>query len=488
MAEIQQTQVLPAPFIEAAGKTYLEDLSKAVGGIKGLDLSKLYGPQFVAGPSALQTQAEGLSTGLGGYQPFLQAAQAATGPTAYQQYMSPYQQDVISTTLSEFDRQSQMGLPALQSQAIQAGAFGQGRGQVAEAEYQSASDRNRAALQAQLLQQGFGQAQSLAAQQYNQQLGLAGQTQGLLGQQIAGLSTLGAQQQAQEQAGLTAQQQLAYQQGYQPLQAAQAYGQGVTGLIAGYPGQTQIQQTPSPTALQTGLGVASTLAGIYGKLNPPDSYSNRSTDRKISNYELKYLKRPMFRKGGSVDGGVMKIANPRSNFEVGGAAEIFEENLKLLQQAAGPAGDAKQDLYDMLISGGLNLVSGEGAGKGTLGAIAQSFKKPAEQFLAARPGEEQFQRQIRLAAAQGAITQQQAKEILQKELESKEKISKMAIEAQTGNLTNIIAEEERKRGTDPVLANNIARYVTTIKPELDKKYGSSLVGGRIEVVYNDSFK
>jgi hypothetical protein len=166
---------------------------------------------------------------------------------------------------------------------------------------------------------------------------------------------------------------------------------------------------------------------------------------------------------------------------VGGAAKRYEENLKLLQQAAGPAGDAKQDLYDMLISGGLNLVSGEGAGKGTLGAIAQSFKKPAEQFLAARPGEEQFQRQIRLAAAQGAITQQQAKEILQKELESKEKISKMAIEAQTGNLTNIIAEEQRKEGKDPVLANNIARYVTTIKPELDKKYGSSLVGGRIEV-------
>jgi hypothetical protein len=274
MAEIQQTQVLPAPFIEAAGKTYLEDLSKAVGGIKGLDVSKLYGPQFVAGQSALQGQAEGLASGLGGYQPFLQAAQAATGPTAYQQYMSPYQQDVISTTLSEFDRQSQMGLPALQSRAIQAGAFGQGRGQVAEAEYQSASDRNRAALQAQLLQQGFGQAQSLAAQQYNQQVGLAGQTQGLLGQQIAGISTLGAQQQAQEQAGLTAQQQLAYQQGYQPLQAAQAYGQGVTGLIAGYPGQTQIQQSPSPTALQTGLGVASTLAGIYGKLNPAQTTFN----------------------------------------------------------------------------------------------------------------------------------------------------------------------------------------------------------------------
>ena len=259
MAELQQTQILPAPFIEAAGKTYLEDLSKAVGGIKGLDVSKLYGPQFVAGQSALQGQAEGLASGLGGYQPFLQAAQAATGPTAYQQYMSPYQQDVISTTLSEFDRQSQMGLPALQSQAIQAGAFGQGRGQVAEAEYQASSDRNRAALQAQLLQQGFGQAQSLAAQQYNQQVGLAGQTQGLLGQQIAGISTLGAQQQAQ----LAAQQQLAQQQLMQPLQATQALGSGITSLIAGYPGTTQTTMQPSPTPLQTALGAGATLAGVY---------------------------------------------------------------------------------------------------------------------------------------------------------------------------------------------------------------------------------
>jgi hypothetical protein len=266
MAE-QVTITKPAPFIEAAGQTYLQDLSQAAGGIKGLDLSQLYGQQFVAGPSALQTQAEGLASGLGGYQPFLQAAQAATGPTAYQQYMSPYQQDVIDTTLQEYDIQSQKGLPALAAQAIGAGAFGGGREGVQRAEYQSSSDRNRAALQAQLLQQGFGQAQQLAAQQYGQQMGLAQAQPQLLGQQIAGLSSLGAQQQAQQQAGLTADQQLAYQQAYQPLQAAQAYGQGVTSLISGYPSSgTTFSQTPSPTALQTGLGVASTLAGIYGKL------------------------------------------------------------------------------------------------------------------------------------------------------------------------------------------------------------------------------
>jgi len=268
MAEVQTVRQAPAEFIEAAGKTYLEDLTGAVGGIKGLDLSKLYGQQFVAGPSALQTQAETLATGLGGYQPYLQAAQAATGPTAYQQYMSPYQQDVISTTLREYDIQAQKGLPGLAAQAIGAGAFGGGREGVQRAEYQAASDRNRAALQAQLLQQGFGQAQQLAAQQYGQQMGLASAAPGLLGQQIAGLSTLGAQQQAQRQAELQAQQNLAYQQAYQPLQAAQTLGQGVMGLISGYPGSTQTQVTPSPSALQTGLSAASTLAGIYKLIQP----------------------------------------------------------------------------------------------------------------------------------------------------------------------------------------------------------------------------
>jgi hypothetical protein len=118
-------------------------------------------------------------------------------------------------------------------------------------------------------QQGFGQAQQLAQQQYNQQLGLAGQTQGLLGSQISGISALGAQQQAQQQALLSAQQQLAQKQAYQPLEAAQIYGAGIAPLIAGYPGKETITQMPSPSGLQTALGVAGTLASIYGKLNPP---------------------------------------------------------------------------------------------------------------------------------------------------------------------------------------------------------------------------
>ena len=275
MAEVQQQQILPAPHIEAASKVYLEDLAKGIGAARQVDLTKLYGPQFVAPESALTQQARSLASGLGGYEPYLQSAQqfqqaaaAGTGPQAYQQYMSPYQQAVIDTTLREYDIQAQKGLPMLAAQAIQQGAFGGAREGIQRAEYQSMSDRNRAALLAQLQQQGFTQAQQQAQQNYLNQLNLAGQTQGLLGTQIAGLTTLGGGETSQQQAILEAQRQLAQQQAYQPLNIAERYGAGITPLIAGYPGREATSITPSPSPLQNILGTGATLAGIYKLLQP----------------------------------------------------------------------------------------------------------------------------------------------------------------------------------------------------------------------------
>ena len=268
MAEVVRTA--PAEFIEAGAKTYLDDLTKAIGGYKEQDLSGIMGRQFVAGPGALTTEAEGLASGLGGYEPYLQSAQGLRGPTAYQAYMSPYQQDIIDTTLAEYDVQAQKGLPGLAANAIGAGAFGGGREGVQRAEYQAASDRNRAALQAQLLGQGFAQAQNLAQQDFSRNLTLAQQTPALLGQQISALTGLGAAQSGREQQLLTADQQLASKTALQDLEAAQQFGSGVTGLIAGYPGRENIlapQASASPLA--TGLGTASTLAGIYRLINPP---------------------------------------------------------------------------------------------------------------------------------------------------------------------------------------------------------------------------
>ena len=266
---ISETRVRPPEFIEAAGKTYLEDLSSAVGDFKGADLSKVYGAQNVAGLDPLQQRAiKELESGIGAYKPYIQDAAAATGPTGYQQFMSPYQQDVIDATLQEYDLQAQKGLGSISQNAYNAGAFGGARQGVQEAEYMTGSDRNRAALQAKLLGQGFTQANQLAQNQFANQINLAQQVPALQGQQVAGLTTMGGALQAQRQNELTANQQLNIQNLNQPLTAAQQYGSGVTQLIAGYPGKSIQEQTPNPSGLQSLISAGSGLAGIYRTLNP----------------------------------------------------------------------------------------------------------------------------------------------------------------------------------------------------------------------------
>ena len=266
---VTETRVRPPEFIEAAGKTFLSDLSKATGDFKSADLSKVYGPQFVAGLDPLQQRAvKDLQAGLDSFKPFLQTAASRTGPDAFREFMSPFQRDVIDATLSEFDLQAQRGLGGIRDRAVAAGAFGGDRQAVQEAEFRSTSDRNRAALQAQLLAQGFQQAQQGAQRDLQNQLTLASTTPALQGQQVAGLTTLGGALQQQKQAELGAQQQLNIQNLMQPLTAAQQYGSGVTQLIAGYPGKSVQEVTPNPSGLQSLISAGAGLAGIYRTLNP----------------------------------------------------------------------------------------------------------------------------------------------------------------------------------------------------------------------------
>jgi hypothetical protein len=305
---ITETRSLPAQFIEDLGKDYAKQLTAATS--VGIDTSK-FAPT-VAGQDVLQQRAAALAgSGVGSFEPFIQAAQqqaTAAGQTVgdvgttlsgiagltgaptsaqIQQYMSPYQSQVIDTTLSEFDRQRAIQEKNIADQAIASGAFGGGREGVQRAEYQSQSDRDRAALQAQLLQQGFGQAQQARQQDIQTRFGLGQAQSGLAGQQLglgqfqaglagqvpqlqrADISTLGqvgAAQQAQSQAELDAQRQAARTAAYEPLERLGFFGQGVTGLMGGYPAQYQFQSTPAASPLQTALGLGTGLAGIFGAL------------------------------------------------------------------------------------------------------------------------------------------------------------------------------------------------------------------------------
>ena len=236
----------------------------------------------VAQQDALQQQAQTLATqGVGSFQPYLTAAQNLTGPMTAaqtQQYMSPYQQQVIDATLSEFDRNAAINRQSIRDRAVQAGAFGGGREGVQLAEYDTGSDRNRAALQAQLLQQGFGQAQAQRAADLQTQLGLASLVPGLQRGDISQLGTLGALNQAQAQAQLDATREATRMATFQPQEQLDRYAAQVAGIMGGYPGQTQTSNVPNPTPLQTALGVGTTLAGIYGAVanqNPFALMGNR---------------------------------------------------------------------------------------------------------------------------------------------------------------------------------------------------------------------
>jgi len=262
----------PAPYLEAAGQSYLDLLTKRVGQAPTAQELTAMSPQ-IAGQGqftqAAQQQAArqaglgaltfdpttgavtniGAGTGIAGYEPFLQQAQQYSGPQAYKQFMSPYQQDVISTTLSEFDRQRQIAEQQLGAQAVQQGAFGGAREGVQRAEYGALSNRNRAALQAQLLQQGFGQAQQAAQLGFAQQGQLATLQPTLAGQQIQQLGGIGTSNLAYQQAILDAQRQAAQFQYQEPFTRLQALGSGIGGLLAGYP-QPGFSQTSTPPQQQ----------------------------------------------------------------------------------------------------------------------------------------------------------------------------------------------------------------------------------------------
>jgi len=306
---ITQSSVSPQQYINQLGQDYGQQLA----GLTSIPLDTArFAPQ-VAGQDALQTQAATLAgSGVGAYSPYLaQAATqgtdaistlggvspyisgaagltgtgAGTGTGSIASYMSPYQSQVIDATLTEFDRQAAARQQGISDQAVALGGFGGGREGVQLAEYQTQSDRNRALLQAQLQQQGFGQAQAARQQDYTNQLGLAGAQAGLaqgqmgLGSYQQGLAQLapalqrgdigtltqvGGIQQQQAQNVLDAQQQANQMAAMEPYQRMGVYGQGIQGL-APIQGQRTTSVTPDPTALQTALGWTSVMGGI---MNP----------------------------------------------------------------------------------------------------------------------------------------------------------------------------------------------------------------------------
>jgi len=287
---ITETRSLPPQFVEDLGKDYATQLT----GLTALPLDTTKFQPMVAGQDQATRDAYTTATtqgqGIGAYAPYLTAAgqyqtgtgtfaglptnmmgaQDLVGPDAYKQFMSPYQQDVIDASLSEYDKQAQTGLGNIGLMAAKSGNLGGGREGVMRSEFMSDSNAKRALLEAQLRQGGFQNAQQAANTAFTntQQLGadqqrMATLVPGLYGGDISTLGQAGRDTQLYEQSVLDQQREANRLAAYEPYERLGYMGAGMGNVMGGAMGQYTSQVTPNQSPLQQALGIASLGLGAY---------------------------------------------------------------------------------------------------------------------------------------------------------------------------------------------------------------------------------
>jgi hypothetical protein len=300
------------PFLDAAGQAAGQIQGAGAGALsqaqaalnqqqalaQGLSASTAASPFMQRASTAADAAQAAAAAGQGAGDADFAAARGFTGPGAYEQFMSPYQQEVIDATRADYEAEMQRQQAQLGASA--GSAFGGGRFGVAQGELGAQGARGLAGTLAGLRQQGFMTANQLAAQAAQQRLGLgqaamqqagqnvglfgtAGQMQSGLGQQAAGLATADMQalgQVAQSQGALAQSQMSPFQQALQAnmsiAQAIPQFGAQQFGILSSFGDQQQKYQQAGLDAIsqrnklaqyapyeQMGF-VGSQLAGLIG--------------------------------------------------------------------------------------------------------------------------------------------------------------------------------------------------------------------------------
>ena len=265
----EQLQVLPE-----YQETFLKDLLASTSTLANRPTTI---PEYqVAGLTRAQQQAIQLGiSGVGAYQPMMQAGATTLGqgvaalqPGAFQQYMSPFTDQVIDQSLADLQRQADMERQRIGSAAVQAGAFGGSRQAIAEQELQRNTADAFARQSAQLRAQAFESAQD-RAQQGAELFGKLGLQQAALGESaqaaqardVGILSQLGGQEQQQQQAELEAQRATSLERQFEPFQRIGF----MSDIFRGVPTTTSTltsRTAPSPSTLSQIAGLGMGVAGL----------------------------------------------------------------------------------------------------------------------------------------------------------------------------------------------------------------------------------
>jgi hypothetical protein len=188
------------------------------------------------------------------------------------------------------------------------------------------------------------------------------------------------------------------------------------------------------------------------------------------------LKRPMFRIGGSTNEGIVSMAQPRKNYQEGSDYQKRIEEFRQIFQAAAGQGRSQNDrLSDLLISGGLNLMSARPSGN-IFSTAAGAFKEPTSQYLKGRETEDAFQRQINLAAATQGISSVEA-----------ERLQRMKVDAAQAEARQRAEQVDKELFLKTSGLGTIAGSIYDTKRALERK-GEVVIGAVSTVGSGDQVK
>tara|TARA_R100001126_G_scaffold67251_2_gene38553 strand:- start:4 stop:909 length:906 start_codon:yes stop_codon:yes gene_type:complete len=290
MATATQEQIVRlAPFQEE----FLADIFESAKGLTGPGSQMPFAEQQLAGLSEGQKQAIANALGgVGSFAPFLQQGSTAVQqgiagaqgagftPTSFQDFMNPFTEKVIDTTLADIAEQGAKQQAQLGAASVGQGAFGGSRQGIAQGEIAANVLDQQARTGAQLRSAGFQQAQNLAQQAARQQLAQA-QLAGQLGVSQAGLGQLGQQMGVQDINTLLGIGSLQQQQGQRELDVARANTLAeqalpfqqigfMSDIFRGVPALQQTfsrTTTPPPSTSSQLFGLAQAGLGAYGLMN-----------------------------------------------------------------------------------------------------------------------------------------------------------------------------------------------------------------------------
>jgi hypothetical protein len=149
-----------------------------------------YQPFLTQGSSTVDQGATAMSEGIGA----LAGTGAMYDPNSYQDFMNPYEDQVIDNTMADIRRQGDIAQQGVRAQAVGAGAFGGSRGQIAQSELDRNVMKQQADTAAQMRAAGFQNAQQAAMNAFESGMGRQQQLGQLTGQLATGLGGLGIQQ------------------------------------------------------------------------------------------------------------------------------------------------------------------------------------------------------------------------------------------------------------------------------------------------------